>query len=65
MVLSGITESVSEDILQEPLISVLPDIDVFVDHYYIEVCHRFGKPDRQTSHATIMHVNRKHCTKFI
>ena len=64
MLLSGITESVSEDILQEPLISVLCDIDVFVDHHYIEVCHRFGKPDRQSSHETIMYVNRKHCTKF-
>ena len=47
--LSGIPESVSEDILEESVISVLADIDVFVERHYIEACNRFGKPDRQKS----------------
>ena len=64
--LSGIPESVSEDILEESVISVLADIDVFVERHYIEACNRFGKPDRQKSQKTIVpFVNRKNCKKVL
>ena len=67
MVLSGITESVSEDILHESLISFLADINVFVEHHYIEASHMFDKqPDRQKFQKTIMRfVNRTNCKKVI
>ena len=64
--LSGIPESVSEDVLEELVISVLADIDVFVESEDIEVCHRFGKPDRDKSQKTIVcFVNRKNCKKVL
>ena len=51
---------VSEDVLEESVISVLADIDVLVEIQDIEVCHRFGKPDRDKSQKTIVRfVNRK------
>ena len=66
MVLSGISESVSEDVLEESVISVLAVIEVFVESEDIEVCHRFGKPDREKSQKTIVHlVNRKNCKKVL
>ena len=46
-VLSGISDSVSYDTLKESMISLLIDADVFAEHHDIEVCHRFGKDDRQ------------------
>ena len=49
IVLSGIPESVSEDVLEESVMSVLADIDVFVESQDIKACHRFGKPDREKS----------------
>ena len=56
---------VSEDVLEESVISVLADIDVLVEIQDIEVCHRFGKPDRDKSQKTIVRfVNRKNCKKF-
>ena len=64
--LSGIPESVSEDVLEELVISVLAFIDVFVESEDIEVCHRFGKPDRDKSQKTIVcFVNRKNCKKVL
>ena len=48
VVLSGIPELVSEDVLEESVISVLADIDVFVTSQDIDACHRFGKPDRDS-----------------
>ena len=39
---------VSEDVLKESVLSVLADIDVLVEIQDIEVCHRFGKPDRES-----------------
>ena len=44
VVLSGIPELVSEDVLEKSVISVLAD-DVFVESQDIKACHRFGKPD--------------------
>ena len=49
LVLSGIPESVSEDVLEKSVITVLADIDVSVKSQDIEACHRFGKPDRDKS----------------
>ena len=66
IVLSGIPESVSEDVLEESVIPVLADIDVSVESQDIEACHRFGKPDRDKSQKTILQfVNRKNCKKVL
>ena len=66
VVLSGISESVSEDVLEESVISVLAVIEVFVESEDTEVCHRFGKPDREKSQKTIVHlVNRKNYKKVL
>ena len=65
VVLSGIPESVSEDVLEESVVSNLADIDVLVESQDIEACHRFGKPDRDNSQKTILDfVNRKTVRKF-
>ena len=66
IVLSGIPESVSEDVLEESVILDLADIDVSVESQDIETCHRFGKPDRDKSKkTTVRFVNRKNCKKFL
>ena len=49
VILNGIPDSVSDDTLEESVISVLADTDVFVEHQDIEACHRLGKADRQIS----------------
>ena len=60
VILSGTPESVSEDVLEKSVISVLPDTDVLVESQDIEACHRFGKPDRDKSQKTIVcFVSRK------
>ena len=65
VILSGIPESVSEDVLEESVISVLADIDVLVESQDVEACHRFDKPDRDKSQKIIVRfVNRKNCKKF-
>ena len=46
---SGIPELVSEDVLEESVISVLADIDVSVESQDIQACQRFGKLDRDKS----------------
>ena len=64
--LSGILESVSEDVLEESVISVLADIDVSVESQDIEACHRLGKPDRDKfQKITVRFVNRKNCKKVL
>ena len=47
VILSGISDSVSDDTLEESVIFVLAAIDVYVEHQEIGVCHRFAKPGRQ------------------
>ena len=65
-VLSGIPDSVSDDTLEESVISVLTDIDLYIEHQDIEACHKFGKADRQKSKKTIMwSTNRKNCKKVL
>lgn len=46
-VLSGTPESNSKDILEEWVISVLAEIDVFVEHHDVKASHTFGKPNKQ------------------
>ena len=66
VVLSGIPESVSEDVLEESVVSNLADIDVLVESQDIEACHRFGKPDRDNSQKTILDFgNRKNSKKVL
>ena len=57
---------VSEDVLEESVISVLADIDVFVESEDVEACQRFGRPDRDKSQKTMVcFVNRKNCKKVL
>ena len=66
IVLSDIPDSVSDDTLEESLISVLANIDVFVEHRDIEACHIFGNADRQKSKKTIvLFTKRKNCKKVL
>ena len=66
LILSGIPELVSEDVLEESVISNLADIDVLVESQDIEACHRFGKPDKDKSQKTILDfVNRKNSKKVL
>ena len=46
-VLSGIPDFVSDDTLEESVISVLADIDEYMEHQDIEAYYRFGKADWQ------------------
>ena len=65
-ILSGIPESVSEDVLEESVIPVLADVDVLVESQDIEACHRFGKPERDKSQkTTVRFVKRKNCKKAL
>ena len=60
LVLSGIPDSVSEDVLEESVISVLVHIDFSTESQDIEACDRFGKPDRDKSQKTnARFVNKK------
>ena len=64
--LSGIPELVSEDVLEESVISVLADIDAFVESEDVEACHRFGRPERDKSQKTMVcFVNWKNCKKVL
>ena len=66
VVLSGIAEFVSDDTLKESVISVLADIDGYMEHQDIEAWHRFGKADRQKSKKAIVRfTNGKNCKKFL
>ena len=57
---------VSEDVLEESVISNLADIDVLVESQDIEACHRFGKPDKDKLQKTILDfVNRKNSKKVL
>ena len=62
-VLNGIPESVSGDVLEESVISVLADIDLFVESQDIEVWHRFGKPDRDKPQKTIVRFAKRRNSK--
>ena len=65
IVLSGIPDPVSDDTLEESVISVLADINVYMECQGIEVCYRFGKADIQKSKQTIVRfVNRKKCKYY-
>ena len=63
-VLSGIPDFFLDNTLKESVISILADIEVFVEHPDIEACHRFDKPDRQRSQSTIVRfINKKKMQK--
>ena len=59
---SEIPELVSEDVLEESVISVLADINVFVESEDIEACHWFGDKSQKT---IVSFVNRKNCKKVL
>ena len=46
-IISGISDSASDDTFEESVIALLADIDIRVKHQGIEAFRRFGKADRQ------------------
>ena len=48
-VISGISDDVADDDLEDAVTSIMKDIDVIVQNGDIEVCHRIGKSDQKTS----------------
>ena len=60
VVLSGISDSVSDDTSKESVILVLADIDVFVEHQDIEACDRFVKVKKDNCAS---HMQKKFCLK--
>ena len=66
VILSGISDAVADDILEESVISVLADIWNIRGTLDIEVCHRFGKADRKNQKRQFARlVNRKNCKKVL
>ena len=66
VILSGIPDPVSDDTLEESVISVLADTDVYVERQDKRACHRFGKADRKKWKKIIVQlVNKKKCKKFL
>lgn len=47
IIISGISDSASDDTFEESVIALLADIDIRVKHQGIEAFRRFGKADRQ------------------
>ena len=66
LVLSGITDTIADDEMENTVISVFDDIDVEVESSNIEDCHPIGKPDKANSRKTIISfVNREYCKKAL
>ena len=47
--ISGISDDVADDDLEDAVTSIMKDIDVIVQNGDIEACHRIGKSDQKTS----------------
>ena len=48
-VISGISDDVADDDLEDAVTSIMKDVDVIVQNGDIEACHRIGKSDHKTS----------------
>ena len=48
-VVSGISDDVADDDLEDAVTSIMKDVDVIVQNGDIEACHRIGKSDHKTS----------------
>ena len=64
-VISGISDSIDDNNLENTLISMMSDINVNIEENDIEACHRFGKPDikSKSKNTVVRFVNRKNCNK--
>ena len=66
LILSGIPDSFSNDVLEETVTAILSDIDVQVTANDVEACHRIGQSDKNKLKKTIIcSVNRKHGRKIL
>ena len=60
--ISGITQSVSDNRLQEKVADILKAIGVNITTNEIEACHRLGKKNKN---VIVRVINRKHCLKAL
>ena len=60
--ISGITQSVSDNRLQEKVADILKAIGVNITTNEIEACHRLGKKKKK---VIVRVINRKHCLKAL
>ena len=60
--MSGISQSVSDNQLEEKVVDILKAIDVNITSNEIEACHRLGKKKKN---VIIRVINRKHCLKAL
>ena len=60
--IQGIPDSVSDDQLEEKIIEILYQINVKIDKFDIEDCHRMGKSKKTT---IVRFVNRKNCKAIL
>ena len=60
--ISGITQSVSDNRLQEKVADILKAIGVNITTNEIEACHRLGKKKKN---VIVRVINRKHCLKAL
>ena len=65
VVFSGIPENVTDNNLENIVMSVLSDIDVQVEPRDIEACHQINKPTSKTQKTIVRFVNRKNCEKVL
>ena len=60
--IQGIPDSVSDDQLEEKVIEIFNQINVKIDKFDVEDCHRMGKLKKTT---TVHFVNRKNCKSIL
>ena len=60
--IQGIPDSVSDDQLEEKVIKIFYQINVKIDKFDIEDCHRMGKSKKTT---IVRFVNRKNCKAIL
>ena len=65
IVISGIPDFIDDNNLENTVISMMSNINVYIEENDIEVCHWFGKPVTSKSEKTIVRfANKKNCNKI-
>ena len=66
-VISGISDDVADDDLEDAVTSIMEDVDVIFQNGDVEACHRIGKSDQKTSSkkTIVRFINRKYCKKAL
>ena len=68
-VISGISDDVADDDLEDAVTSIMKDVDVIVQNGDIEACNRIGKSDHKTSSkkkkTIVRFINCKYCKKVL